>query len=88
MRLIDADSVKDFFFSETSGTEEIIRDLAEKHNLTYLNNVNENEVESFVKNLLKVVQNVIDTEPIAYDVDKVKSQMKEFVVTGNILNGE
>lgn len=45
MRLIDADSVKDFFFSETSGTEEIIRDLAEKHNLTYLNNVNENEAD-------------------------------------------
>ena len=86
MRLIDADSVKDFFFSETSGTEEIIRDLAEKHNLTYLNNVNENEVESFAKDLLKAVQNVIDTEPIAYDVDKVKNQMKELVVTGNILD--
>lgn len=79
MRLIDADSVKDFFFSETSGTEETIRDLAEKHNLTYLNNVNEDEVESFAKDLLKAVQNVIDTEPIAYNVDKVKSQMKELV---------
>lgn len=88
MKLIDADSVKDFFFSETSGTEEIIRDLAEKHNLTYLNNVNEDEVESFAKDLLKAVQNVIDTEPIAYDMDKVKSQLKKFVVTGNILNGE
>ncbi len=48
-RLIDADSVKDFFFSETSGTEEIISDLAEKHNLTYLNDVNEDEVISFEK---------------------------------------
>ena len=44
MRLIDADSVKDFFFLETSGTEETIRDLAEKHNLTYLNNVNEDVI--------------------------------------------
>lgn len=26
-RLIDADHVKDFFFSETSGTEDVIRDL-------------------------------------------------------------
>lgn len=77
MRLIDADSVKDFFFLETSGTEETIRDLAEKHNLTYLNNVNEDEVESFAKDLLKVVQNVIDTEPIAYDVDKVVEQLEE-----------
>lgn len=77
MKLIDADSVKDFFFLETSGTEETIRDLAEKHKLTYLNNVNEDEVESFAKDLLKVVQNVIDTEPIAYDVDKVVEQLKQ-----------
>lgn len=75
MRVIDADLVKDFFFLETSGTEETIRDLAEKHNLTYLNNVNEDEVESFAKDLLKAVQNVIDTEPIAYDVDKIVEEL-------------
>ena len=67
MRLIDADSLKDFFFSETSGTEETIRDLAEKHNLTYLNDVNEDGVMSFAKDLLEAVQNVIETEPTAYD---------------------
>ena len=76
-RLIDADSVKDFFFSETSGTEETIRDLAEKHNLTYLNDVNEDEVMSFAKDLLEAVQNVIETEPTAYDPDKVVEQLEE-----------
>ena len=75
-RLIDADSVKDFFFSETSGTEEIISDLAEKHNLTYLNDVNEDEVMSFAKDLLEAVQNVIETEPTAYDPDKVVDQLE------------
>lgn len=75
-RLIDADSVKDFFFSETSGTEETIRDLAEKHNLTYLNDVNEDEVMSFAKDLLKTVQNVIETEPTAYDPDKIVEQLE------------
>lgn len=77
MRLIDADSLKDFFFSETSGTEETIRDLAEKHNLTYLNDVNEDEVMSFAKDLLEAVQNVIETEPTAYDPDKVVEQLEE-----------
>lgn len=77
MRLIDADSVKDFFFSETSGTEETIRDLAEKHNLTYQNDVNEDEVMSFAKDLLEAVQNVIETEPTAYDPDKVVEQLEE-----------
>lgn len=84
MRLIDADSVKDFFFLETSGTEETIRDLAEKHNLTYLNNVNEDEVESFAKDLLKVVQNVIDTEPIAYDVDKIIKELESWTFNMDI----
>lgn len=77
MRLIDADSVKDFFFSETSGTEETIRGLAEKHNLTYLNDVNEDGVMSFAKDLLEAVQNVIETEPTAYDPDKVVEQLEE-----------
>lgn len=76
-RLIDADFVKDFFFSETSGTEETIRDLAEKHNLTYLNDVNEDEVMSFAKDLLEAVQNVIETETTAYDPDKVVNQLND-----------
>lgn len=81
MRLIDADSVKDFFFSETSGTEETISDLAEKHNLTYLNDVNEDEVMSFAKDLLEAVQNVIETEPIACDLDKIVVQLEEACIS-------
>lgn len=63
-RLIDADSVKDFFFSETSGTEETIRDLAEKHNLTYLNDVNDRVKAIYgdqmtLKDMVDVMENVI-----------------------------
>ena len=77
MRLIDADSLKDFFFLETSGTEETIRDLMMQHNLDYANDVNEDEVMDFAKGLLKKVCNVIDTEPTAYDVDKVVEELEK-----------
>lgn len=95
-RLIDADSVKDFFFSETSGTEETIRDLAEKHHLTYLNDVNEDDVMSFAKDILNAAQNVIETEPTAYDSDKVEDQLNDvrmqyfltYANTGNKTNDE
>lgn len=83
MRLIGADSAKDFFFSETSGTEETIRDLAEKHNLTYLNDVNEDEVMSFAKDLLEAVQNVIETEPTAYDPDKIVEELEKLADKAN-----
>lgn len=76
-RLIDADHVKDFFFSETSGTEDVIRDLMNTHGLDYANNINEEVIMAFAKDLLKAVQNVIDTEPTAYDPDKVVEQLEE-----------
>lgn len=62
MRLIDADDLKDFFFSQESGTEEIINDLMVKHNLDYLHDVNEDDVMDFSRELLKMVCNVIDTQ--------------------------
>lgn len=74
-RLIDADHVKDFFFSETSGTEDVIRDLMDTHGLDYVNDINEEVIMAFAKDLLKAVQNVIDTEPTAYDPDKVVEQL-------------
>lgn len=76
-RLIDADHVKDFFFSETSGTEDVIRDLMNTHGLDYANDINEEVIMAFAKDLLKAVQNVIDTEPTAYDPDKVVEQLEE-----------
>ena len=76
-RLIDADHVKDFFFSETSGTEDVIRDLMDTHGLDYANDINEEVIMAFAKDLLKAVQNVIDTEPIAYDPDKVVEQLEK-----------
>lgn len=77
MRLIDANELKDFFFSETSGTEEIIHDLMSTHRLDYANGVNEDSVMDFATDLLKKVQNVIDTQPTAYDPDKVVKQLEE-----------
>ena len=76
-RLIDADHVKDFFFSETSGTEDVIQDLMDTHGLDYANDINEEVIMAFAKDLLKAVQNVIDTEPTAYDPDKVVEQLEE-----------
>ena len=77
-RLIDADKLKDFFCSETSGTEDVIQDLMYTHGLDYANDINEDVIMAFAKDLLKAVQNVIDTEPTAYDPDKVVEQMEEF----------
>lgn len=78
-RLIDADHVKDFSFSETSGTEDVIRDLMDTHGLDYVNDINEEVIMEFAKDLLKAVQNVIDTEPTAYDPDKVVEQLDEYI---------
>lgn len=77
MRLIDASELKDFFFSETSGTEEIINDLMQKHGLNYANGVNEDTVMYFAIDFLERVQNVIDTQPTAYDPDKVVDQLND-----------
>lgn len=76
-RLIDANDAKNFFFSETSGTEDIILDLMNTHGLDYANDINEDVIMAFAKDLLKAVQNVIDTQPIAYDQDKVVKQLEE-----------
>ena len=77
MRLIDASELKDFFFSETSGTEEIIHDLMQKHGLNYANGINEDTVMYFAIDFLERVQNVIDTQPTAYDPDKVVDQLND-----------
>lgn len=77
-RLINADHVKDFFFSETSGTEDVIQDLMDTHGLDYANDINEEVIMAFAKDLLKAVQNVIDTEPTAYDPDKVLKQLEDY----------
>ena len=77
MRLIDAEKLKNFFFSETSGTEDIIRDLMDAHGLDYVNDIDEDAVMAFADDLLKAVQNVIDTEQTAYDPDKVVEQLRD-----------
>ena len=76
-RLIDADKLKDFFYSETNGTEDVIRDLMDTHGLDYANDINEDVIMAFAKDLLKAVQNVIDTEPTAYDPDEIIEQLKK-----------
>lgn len=80
-RLINVDHVKDFFFSETSGTEDVIQYLMDTHGLDYENDINEEVIMAFAKDLLKAVQNVIDTEPTAYDQDKVVEQLEEACIS-------
>ncbi len=46
------------------------------HGLDYANDINEEVIMAFAKDLLKAVQNVIDTEPTAYDPDKVVEQLE------------
>lgn len=77
MRLIDADELREFFFSETSGTEEIINDLMMKHNLDYSHDVNEDDVVDFAKDLLLAVRNVIDTEPTAEHDKQIRAEVIE-----------
>ena len=47
------------------------------HGLDYVNDIDEDAVMAFAEDLLKAVQNVIDTEPTAYDPDKVVEQLKD-----------
>lgn len=72
VRLIDAEELSRFFFSETSGTLETIKDTMFKHNLDYLHNVDEDAVEEFAIDLLRQVVNVIDTEPTVDAVPVVR----------------
>lgn len=74
-RLIDADELKEFFFSETSGKEDVIRDLMDIHGLDYANDINEDVIVAFAGDLLQAVQNVIDTEPTAFDRGKVLKEL-------------
>ena len=78
-RLIDADHVKDFSFSETSGTEDVIRDLMDTHGLDYVNDINEEVIMAFAKDLLKAVQNVIDTGQPGAVGGAVVKQLDEYI---------
>ena len=49
----------------------------QKHGLNYANGVNEDAVMYFAINLLKGAQNVIDTQPTAYDPDKIVDQLND-----------
>ena len=48
------------------------------HGLDYVNDIDEDAVMAFAEDLLKAVQNVIDTEPTAYDPDKVVEQLEMY----------
>lgn len=49
----------------------------QKHGLNYANGVNEDTVMYFAIDFLERVQNVIDTQPTAYDPDKVVDQLND-----------
>ena len=70
-RLIDADSLDSFFYSETSGTDEMIDDAVMKYP--------EMEIEfsddcrALCKDIIEMCRNVIKTEPTACDMEQYNS---------------
>lgn len=73
MRLIDADSLMEFFWLPTSGTDEVIDEYIAKYP--------ELETEywtcrALCRDMIQGLINVIDTEPTAYDIDRVIEQLQ------------
>lgn len=70
-RLIDANKLKEFFFSESSGTEEILQDLVMRYSTkTNTGYIYEDDAYDMLVELLEMVTKVIDTEPTVNPSDK------------------
>lgn len=79
MRLIDADAIRNFPFNETSGTEDMIEDWIEKAGFDKVTQCEfEDELHELCRLVIHGMINVIDTEPTAYDVDKVVEELEEY----------
>jgi len=73
--LISRNSLDNFFYSETSGTEEVIEDAVMKYpnmEIEY-----PDDCRTLCKDIIEMCRNVIRTEPMAYDVDAVVSEIKK-----------
>ena len=64
-RLIDADELKEFWWQPESGMEDTMRDLADKYDL----NDCDNDIVQLGRELLEIVNNVIDTQPTVDEVE-------------------
>ena len=67
MKLINADSLCDFFYSESAGTTEFINDII--MNYPKLEIDYSDECRALCCDLIKGFINVVKTEPVAFDLD-------------------
>lgn len=70
-RLINADSLLEFFDSPTSGIDEVLQDCIIKHGFTYENNFNEEKAIDLCREVIDKVKNVIYTEPVITEMDLI-----------------
>ena len=85
MRLIDADKVKQFPYSPESGTEDMVEEWIYECGLydleLYVTDECPVDIEQALKDLCRKAiegfMNIIDTEPTAYDVEKIVEELEE-----------
>lgn len=89
MRLIDADNLENFVYEEWFGTEWMIYDWIRE---VEFDEETLEEIEDKLKKLcwkvLDGCMNVIKTEPIAYDVDKVLEQIENKMFSAEVYNDD
>lgn len=73
--LISRSELDNFFYSETSGTEEIIEDAVMKYSDMEINYPD--DCRALCKDIIELCRNVIRTEPVAYDVEKVVAELEK-----------
>lgn len=84
--LISRSALDSFFYSETSGTEEVIEDAVMKYpdmEMEY-----PDDCRALCKDIIEMCRNVIRTEPTAYDVEKVTGEIEDVLWNCYIDNGQ
>lgn len=78
MKLIDSESLDNFFYSETSGTEEMIENTV----MEFPNMEMEypDDCRDLCKKVIEMCRNVIRTEPVIFDEDSDKEGMQEYAI--------
>lgn len=72
--LISRDNLDSFFYSETSGTDEMIEDAVMKYSDMEMNFPD--DCRALCKDIIEMCRNVIRTEPTAYDLEKAVDSVR------------
>ena len=73
--LISRSALDSFFYSETSGTDEMIENAVMKYPDMEIEFAD--DCRALCKDIIEMCRNVIKTEPTAYDVEKVVEELKQ-----------